>query len=178
MAEKYKEGECITLNIGEHTYTTPPIPPKKEILFWDKKPADQYWRRQTDFPKEFYDWHDEQTDIGFGVELDAKKTEYINGRLVSLDKEKTALIFDKKEESEKGHEGLQEREMRRRVEGVWFYNDGEPTYLTGDHYATLQWLPMLGCDNSVEPGSNYGQYFQFQRDACYFFEICEKVEYT
>ena len=32
-----------------------------------------------------------------------------------------------------------EEEFRRREEGFWFYNDGEPTYITGSHYMYLQW---------------------------------------
>ena len=173
----YKEGDIIEILIGEHVYFTPPVPAKKDILFHDKKKADQYWTRQTDFPKEFYDWHDDQTTTGVGVELDAKKTERSDsGQLLSLSKEDTALLFDRK--AENGREGLQEREVRRRKEGVWFYNNGEPTYLTGNHYAILQWLPMLGCSNSIEKGSNYGQYYQFQRDAAYYFEICKTVDYA
>lgn len=33
-------------------------------------------------------------------------------------------------------------EWRRRREGVWFYNCGVPTYLTGKHYMLLQWHPL------------------------------------
>ncbi len=173
----YKEGDILTFHIGEHIYTAPPLPKKKDILFHDKKKEDQYWTRLKDLPKIFYDWHDESTPAGQGVELDAKKTEYSDAhQLLSLSKEDTALLFDKKEEN--GREGLQEREVRRRTEGVWFYNNGEPTYLTGNHYAILQHLPMLGCSNSIEPGSSYGQYYQFQRDAAYYFEICKTVEYA
>lgn len=173
----YKEGAIIEVSIGEHIYITPPVPKKKEILFHDKKKSQQYWCRVNDFPKIFFDWHDEATPVGYGVELDAKETRWHdNGQLTHLSKEDTSLLFDKK--SENGTEGLQEREVRRRRDGVWFYNNGEPTYLTGNHYAILQWLAMLDCDNSVEPGSNYGQYYQFQRDAAYFFEICKTIEYA
>ncbi len=173
----YQEGQTIEINVGEHLYTTPPIPPKKQILFHDKKKADQYWLRQTDLPKIFYDWHDESTPAGNGVELDAKKTIYAdNGQLIALSKEDTSLLFDTMEEN--GKEGLQERELKRRSQGVWFYNNGEPTYLTGNHYAILQHLVMLGCDNSVEPDSRYGQYYQFQRDMAYYFEICKTVSYA
>lgn len=173
----YKEGQTFEVAVGEHTYTTPPLPKKKEILFHDRKKEDQYWTRQNDLPKIFYDWHDEQTPIGIGVELDAKKTEYSDmGLLLSLSKEDTSILFDKKKEN--GKEGLQEREVRRCKEGVWFMNNGEPTYLTGNHYAILQNLPMLGCSNSIEEGSNYGQYYRFQRDMAYYFEICKKIEYA
>ena len=32
-----------------------------------------------------------------------------------------------------------EREFDRRRNGVWFYNNGVPTYITGRHYMFLQW---------------------------------------
>lgn len=32
-----------------------------------------------------------------------------------------------------------EREFIRRKNGVWFYNNGTPTYITGKHYMFLQW---------------------------------------
>jgi len=178
----YQEGQILTIPIGkediaEHYFHTPPIPPKKQILFHDKKKEDQYWTRQKDLPKIFYEWHEEKTQVGIGVELDAKKTEYSDtGELVSLSKVDTGILFDKM--AVDGREGLQEREHRRRTEGVWFMNNGEPTYLTGNHYAILQNLPMLGCSNDVEPGSHYGQYYQFQRDMAYYFEVCKKVEYA
>lgn len=173
----WKPGDRLSIQIGEHIYETPPIPERKDILFHDLPREEQFWRRQKDFPKIFFDWHDEATGSGPGVELDAKKTEYSDvGQLLSLSIEDTGILFDRK--ADNGKEGLQEREYRRRKEGVWFFNDGEPTYLTGNHYAILQWLPMLGCSNSIEPGSSYGQYYQFQRDAAYYFEYCKTVPFA
>ena len=32
-----------------------------------------------------------------------------------------------------------DKEFKRRDEGFWFYNNGEPTYITGTHYMYLQW---------------------------------------
>lgn len=173
-----KEGDILHIAIGEHTFTTPPIPKKKDILFHDKRKADQYWLRQKDFPKIFYDWHDDAHSLGVGVELDCKKTVYHpdSNILIELSKEDTRTLFATIEED--GYEGLQAREMRRRTEGVWFYNNGEPTYLTGNHYYSLQWASMLGCTNNVEPGSSYGQYYQFQRDGIfYYFEICKQTKH-
>lgn len=170
-----KEGDILSYNIGEHVYYTPPVPKKKDILFHDLPKADQYWRRQKDFPAIFYKWHRE----GEGIETDAEHTRYDdNGALTHLSKEDTILLFGDPrnitQEYPKGEpEGLQLREYRRCAEGVWMMNNGEITYLTGDHYSALQWQPMLGCDNEVEPGSNYGQYLQFQRDTYYLWEITE-----
>lgn len=168
------EGDIYKIQIGEHEFITPPESPHKEILFHKNKKADQYWTRQTDFPKVFYDWWADE-ESGNGVELDAPVTRYNGKTLVELSKEDTALLFDKFEET--GHEGLQEREMRRRTRGIWMYNNGEPTYLTGNHYDILQWDAMLGCTNDVEPGSSFGQYYQFQRDALYLFEIAKTTTY-
>ena len=39
---------------------------------------------------------------------------------------------------EKHYEYINE-EFRRREEGFWFMNNGEPTYITGTHYMYLQW---------------------------------------
>ena len=44
-----------------------------------------------------------------------------------------------------------EEEFRRRREGYWFYNDGEPTYITGRHYMMLQWSKIdIGYPNFLE----------------------------
>jgi len=32
-----------------------------------------------------------------------------------------------------------EQEFNRREQGIWFYNNGEPTYITGAHYYYLNW---------------------------------------
>lgn len=34
-------------------------------------------------------------------------------------------------------------EFRKRREGLWFMNNGVPTYITGNHYFALQWVKML-----------------------------------
>ena len=54
-------------------------------------------------------------------------------------------------------------EYRRRVEGVWFMNNGVPTYLTGHHYFALQYCKML------DDGA-YMNYREAQRDLFYFME--------
>ena len=35
-----------------------------------------------------------------------------------------------------------EQEFDRRDDGYWFYNNGEPTYITGTHYMYLQWTKI------------------------------------
>jgi|TARA_R110001592_G_scaffold75852_7_gene229518 hypothetical protein len=55
---------------------------------------------------------------------------------------KVKTIFDwrayPEERKHKWHEYIDE-EFRRRDEGFWFNNNGDPTYLTGTHYMYLQW---------------------------------------
>lgn len=51
--------------------------------------------------------------------------------------------------------GYVEREFRRRKEGLWFYNNGAPTYITGHHYMFLQW-------SRIDIG--YPSYLKFQRE--------------
>jgi hypothetical protein len=58
-----------------------------------------------------------------------------------------------------------EREFKRRNEGLWFYNNGEATYMTGDHYMLLQWSKI--------DGSFYGDYLAFQRTLYIHALACE-----
>lgn len=57
-----------------------------------------------------------------------------------------------------------EEEFRRRRDGVWFYNDGTPTYITGRHYMMLQWTHL-------DVGHPY--YLKFQRDIFLHMAACE-----
>ena len=57
-----------------------------------------------------------------------------------------------------------EEEFRRRKEGFWFYNNGEPTYITGRHYMTLQWTKF---------DVGYPNYLSFQRDIFLHMAACE-----
>jgi hypothetical protein len=54
-------------------------------------------------------------------------------------------------------------EFKRRREGIWFYNNGEPTYITGDHYMFLQW-------SKIDIG--YPSFYHFQRKIEIHWEAC------
>lgn len=56
-------------------------------------------------------------------------------------------------------------EFRRRKYGLWFYNNGEATYITGNHYMMLQWTKI--------DGSFYGSYLAFQRRLFIHAEACK-----
>lgn len=57
-----------------------------------------------------------------------------------------------------------EREFTRRRNGVWFYNNGTPTYITGRHYMLLQWSKM---------DIGYPSYLEFQSRLFIHFAACE-----
>jgi hypothetical protein len=57
-----------------------------------------------------------------------------------------------------------EEEFRRRRDGVWFYNNGDATYITGRHYMMLQW-------GVLDVGHPY--YLDFQRDIFLHLAACE-----
>ena len=57
-----------------------------------------------------------------------------------------------------------EKEFKRRRSGVWFYNNGVPTYITGRHYMFLQW-------SKIDIG--YPSYLKFQRDLFIHMAACE-----
>lgn len=56
------------------------------------------------------------------------------------------------------------QEFQRRRNGLWFYNNGEPTYITGSHYMMLQWSKI--------DASFYGYYMKFQSHINYHMEAC------
>ena len=56
-------------------------------------------------------------------------------------------------------------EFRRRREGLWFYNNGVPTYITGAHYMLLQWTKI--------DASFYGYFLDFQRKLFLHAEACQ-----
>ena len=63
--------------------------------------------------------------------------------------------FENPPEFRKKFSGYIEKEFERRRNGVWFYNNGVPTYITGRHYMLLQW-------SNIDIGAPY--YLSFQRE--------------
>ena len=57
-----------------------------------------------------------------------------------------------------------EEEFRRRMEGLWFYNNGVPTYITGSHYMFIQW-------SKIDVG--YPDYRAANRTFFIFWEACK-----
>ena len=63
------------------------------------------------------------------------------------------------------YESMALEENRKSREGIWFFNNGIPTYITGDHYFYLTWFKLdCGCP----------QYRDRDRRFFYYWDICEK----
>ena len=76
--------------------------------------------------------------------LQLRKNELNKWQKIEYPKELNKLknIFDWRayaEESKDQWYDFIDEEFKRRDEGFWFMNNGEPTYITGSHYMYLQW---------------------------------------
>jgi hypothetical protein len=125
------EGEILT--IGGLDIQLPKAPKKKEILFYDRKPAMQMWER-----------------LPVPAELQ---------RIRSMDE-----WYEMPSDFKKRFSPYIEKEFERRRNGLWFYNNGEPVYITGRHYMMLQWSKM---------DIGYASYLEFQRRLFIHFAACE-----
>jgi hypothetical protein len=72
--------------------------------------------------------------------------------------------YEKPAEFRRKFSGYIEKEFERRRNGVWFYNYGVPTYITGRHYMLLQW-------SKIDIG--YPYYLAFQREIFLHMAACE-----
>ena len=72
--------------------------------------------------------------------------------------------FEKPAEFRNKFRSYVEKEIQRRRDGVWFYNNGLPTYITGRHYMFLQW-------SKIDIG--YPSYLAFQREIFLHMAACE-----
>tara|TARA_R110000803_G_scaffold78075_5_gene143167 strand:+ start:10726 stop:13377 length:2652 start_codon:yes stop_codon:yes gene_type:complete len=62
-------------------------------------------------------------------------------------------------------------QFRIRREGLWFYNDGTPTYITGRHWFQLQWGKMM--DGGIYPDYRDCQrLLAYHKEACFIDERC------
>jgi len=125
------EGEILT--IGGLDIQLPKAPPKKEILFYDRKPNMQMWER-----------------LPVPIEMQ---------RIRSMDE-----WYEMPSDFKKRFSPYIEKEFERRRNGLWFYNNGEPVYITGRHYMMLQWSKM---------DIGYASYLEFQRRLFIHFAACE-----
>lgn len=110
---------------------------KREILSRSDLQEDQYW----ECPKS-PDWY---------IPTMKKWDEYDKKK-----KEDDPDFYDEKLEI------FKRQEWDRRLNGVWFYNNGVPTYLTGMHYIYLRWWHIdTGLPRFRIPDLEYFYFLQY-----------------
>jgi hypothetical protein len=105
-------------------YIQLPSQPKDSEILFFDKPKEQQMWKRLPVPKELY-------------------------KIRSMDE-----WFEMPSDFKKRFSPYIEQEFKRRREGVWFWNNGEATYITGRHYMMLQWSKL---------DIGYGDYLEFQR---------------
>lgn len=155
---------CNLVKVGEHEIELPDLPAApKDIFFIDDSEENAFWNRdriiQQDYKPIWFKFvpnvtllvgDDEEEDEG-----EEQKTIFDeDGYALSLSKEDSDYI-----------RFCYQREMDRRVNGVYFRNGNELTYLTGDHWFTLMWCKTKRPDRK----GDYFDYREYQRD--FFYEI-------
>lgn len=111
-----------------------PKKPKKKDILFHDKPKSLQMWQRIDMPEELQ-------------------------RIRSMDE-----WYEKPGEFRKKFSPYIEKEFERRRNGVWFYNNGTPTYITGSHYMFLQW-------SKIDIG--YPSYLAYQRDIFLHMAACE-----
>lgn len=126
----------------------PEVPPKKEILFSNiKDPNDQLWER-TPLPDDLSE-----------IEEEASEQDSVKLKLTAEE-----IFYSKGEDFVSKHIPYINEEFRRREEGIWFMNNGEPVYITGRNYMFIQW--------SYLQHSYYPKYRWTQRVLWLHWEAC------
>jgi len=149
--------------VGEHTIKIPMPKKQSDVFFLKDKQDNQYWDRDK-FIKE-----NDYRDIWLGfipnfTRMNQATTSYdADGLLVSLNVEDSAYV-DK----------IYEQETERRINGIHFMNNGEVTWLTGDHYFFLMYARIQRHDGK----GNYADYREFQRDYLYLIYHCNTSRFN
>lgn len=112
----------------------PARPPLHEIAGYHLPKKEQKWIR-TDYP----DWWDEAFE------------------------EESEIREDNEDYRDPRCEEFRAQEWDRRLNGYWFMNNGEPTYIVGIHYFFLNWIKL---------DVGYPKYYDFQRKNLYFTQYC------
>jgi hypothetical protein len=139
MFKPISGGQKIVVGEGFQCWL-PPIPDKSQIINYGLPKEEQYWRRLP-----LPNFYEEKRAIELAKQLDDPM--YVDPVL----------------------EKYRRREWHRRIYGVWFYNNGEPTYINGYHYYYLNWSKF---DHKENDG--YPFYYEFSRDNFYIAQWCDE----
>lgn len=136
-------GKPIYYNVPKSTEARP-----IETINYGMHLTAQYWRRQTDYPQFFFDYDPHLKDRQL-CRINASRTEYRNGKLISLSVEDTIEL-----------NRLVKRESDRIKYGIYIWINGVRQYFPGAYYFALQWGKMFG----VKDNNGYGEHRRYQRD--------------
>lgn len=149
--------------VGEHTIKIP-IPLRQSDIFFLKQTKDnQYWDRdkfiaENDYRKIWFDFIPNYT------RMDQASTNYdSDGILVSLNPEDSQYV-----------DRIYQQETWRRLNGIHFMNNGEVTWITGDHYFFLMYARIQRHDGK----GNFADYREFQRDYLYLIHHCNTSRFN
>jgi len=134
---------------GEYICYLPKKPTNEEILFHDQPKHHQFWKR-SELPEFWNERYEEERFI-----RKEEKQLFEDGKILKVKHVDPVL------------EKYRRREWGRRRIGIWFFNDGQPTFVTGDHYMYLQW-----CHYDHEENNGYPIFYDFSRKTFYFREFC------
>lgn len=140
--------------IGEHKVVKPELPSdKSEIFFYKEKKENQHWDRKKlilDYRDIWFDFLPYTSKSPTYTKMYQQATLYNqDGLLISLNTEDSKYIED-----------TYIQEKNRRLYGVWFFNNGEPTWITGGHYFFMMWSRMQRHDGE----GLFADYRKFQAD--------------
>lgn len=139
---------------GLYTVWLPPIPPHEEIQGWELKKEDQFWRRQP-LPK----FYEERRPAELLIQK--REREMVEAGLIKKVTHVDPVL-----------ERYRRDQWKKRFNGVWFYNCGEPVYITGGHWFYLQWEKL---DHDENDG--YPLFYESQVDRYYFKQLCWEDPY-
>jgi hypothetical protein len=153
------------IQIGEHHCLLPELPKsKKDIFFWDKKKEDQFWVRDEVIKEYRQIWFD-------FLPFSSKSPIYTRMYQTATIYDSDGLLISLNEEDSDYIDKTYKQERDRRLNGVWFFNNGEPTWITGGHYYFLMWARMQRHDGQ----GLFADYRRFQAD---YFRILHHCRVT
>lgn len=126
--------ECWVPPVGYGTHADTGEIAKTDVIKRSAKKSEQFWERQT---------------------LPANWAERCEKELQIRETDRNFIDAELQE--------IRKREWRRRIYGVWFYNNGEPVYITGQHYMLLNYWKFQG---------KWFDYREPNRDYYYVLQYC------
>lgn len=138
-------------------FELPKMPPKNKIMGYGLPAPRQKWKRHelpdnwNDIVEELDGIEKEIVILEKQLEAKEKKIEQNIREGKSVNKISLNPLIKSINENVKRYnelnsivEAIAIEEDRKCTEGVWFYNNGVPTYITGDHYHYLNWFKLDG----------------------------------